>query len=114
KSYRSDEWAEMYGPRGSGAQIKRIVLYPGDRPFNESKIVVKQFLGSRTGIDRASAIRRRHHHLFGHEGAGPIGGVLGGGHRFGSCRWFWNRFQLVDVCLRPCCFLDRTTLTLVQ
>jgi len=79
------------GPRRSRAPIKRIVLYRGDRLFNESKIVVKQFLGSRTGIDRASAIRRRHDHLCGHEGAGHSGGVLGGGHGFGSCRWFRNR-----------------------
>jgi hypothetical protein len=41
------------GPRRLGTPIKRIVRYPGDRLFNESKIVVKQFLGSRTGIDRA-------------------------------------------------------------
>ena len=25
-----------------------------------------------------------------------------------------NRFQLVDVCLRPCCFFDRIRLILVQ
>jgi hypothetical protein len=56
KLYRSAESAEMYEPRRSGAPIKRIVLYPGDGLFNESKIVVKQFLGSRTGIDRASCI----------------------------------------------------------
>jgi hypothetical protein len=99
----------------SGAPIKRIVLYPGNRLFNESKIVVKQFLGPRTSIDRASAIRRRHDHLCGHEGAGHIGGVLGGGHRFGSCRWFRIRFQLADVCLKPCWLLvDRMAMTLVQ
>src|SRR5262245_60562261 len=81
--------------RRSGAPIERIVLYPGDRLLNESKIVVKHFLGSRTSIDRASTIRRRHDHPCGHEGAGHIGGVLGGGHK----RWLRNRFQLVDVCL---------------
>jgi hypothetical protein len=65
---------------GSGPPIKRIVLCPGDRLINEGKIVVKQFLGSRTGSDRASAIRRCHEHFCGHEGAGHVGGVLGGGH----------------------------------
>jgi hypothetical protein len=43
---------------GSGPPIKRIVLCPGDRLINEGKIVVEQFLGSRTCIDRGSAIHR--------------------------------------------------------
>jgi hypothetical protein len=71
---------------GSGPPIKRIVFCPGDRLINEGKIVIKQFLGSRTGSDRASAIRHCHEHFCGHEGAGHIGDASGGGHRFGSCR----------------------------
>jgi hypothetical protein len=48
---------------GSGRPaIKRIVLCPGDGLFNESEIVVKQFLGSCAGSNRASAIHRRHDH----------------------------------------------------
>jgi hypothetical protein len=71
---------------GSGPPIKRIVLCPGDSPFNEGKIIIKQFLGSHTGSDRASAIRRRHEHFCGHEGASHIGGASDGGHSSGSYR----------------------------
>jgi len=64
----------------SGSPIKGVVLRPGDRLFNEGKVIVKYSLGSRTGIDRGSGIRRRHDHLCGHECAGHIGGILCRGH----------------------------------
>jgi len=64
----------------SGSPIKGVVLRPGDRLFNEGKVIVKYSLGSRTGIDRGSASHRRHDHLCGHECAGHIGGILGRGH----------------------------------
>jgi hypothetical protein len=55
-----------------GAPIKRIVLCPGDALFNQGKIVIKQFLGLRTGSDRLSAIQRRHDNLCGHQRACSI------------------------------------------
>ena len=64
----------------SRSPIKGVVLRPGDRLFNEGKVIVKYSLGSRTGIDRGSASHRRHDHLCGHECAGHIGGILGRGH----------------------------------
>ena len=64
----------------SRSPIKGVVLRPGDRLFNEGKVIVKYSLGSRTGIDRGSAIHRRHDHLCGHECAGHIGGILCRGH----------------------------------
>jgi hypothetical protein len=93
----------MYGPRRSGAPIKRIVLYPGDRLFNESKIVVEppQFAAAITISAAMKAPAILVAYWVEVIGLAPVDGSA-------------TVSNSLDVCLRPCCFLDRTTLILVQ
>jgi hypothetical protein len=49
-----------------------INLGPGDRLFDEGKVIAKQFLGLRADDVRSSAIDRSHGNLCGDEGAGVV------------------------------------------
>jgi hypothetical protein len=85
---------------GSRPAVQRIVPGPGDGVFDAGEVIVEQFLGSRTGDDRGSAIGRRHGNLCGHEGAGQIGSIFGARH--GSVSY------CVPIWSLPCRFLNRT------
>ena len=40
---------------GSGPAVQRIILGPGDRLFEAGEVIVKQFLGIRSGRGRAAS-----------------------------------------------------------
>src|ERR1700730_9396397 len=90
----------------SGSTVQRIVFGPGDFLFDTDKIVIKQFLRLCAGDARIPAIDQRHGNFCGHERAGGIGGVFGGGHRSTSYRWIRDRFQLArEPSIAPVLFL---------
>jgi hypothetical protein len=41
---------------GSGSAVQRIILSPGDRLFDEGKVIAKQFLGLRASDIRSSQL----------------------------------------------------------